>query len=710
MKKLSLITLALFIAGSTTVTAQRVMTSLVGDAGYGYSGDGGPAQLAKISSPRDVCMDAANNIYFVDAGNDVIRKISATTGIITTVAGGGMSTAEGIPATSAALGGPKYMCIDAYGNLYVSTSSLVRKITPAGIITTAAGNGVTGYTGDGGPATAARLSDPHGVATDPAGNLYIADHANSTIRKVTVSTGIITTIAGDGTSTAYSGEGGPAVSATLSYPVAIAVSNTGNIFFSDEGGSRIRKITASSGVITTYAGGFGGFADGVPATTTTIGMVWGVCVDDTGNLFIDDESCSCRKINNSTGIINRVAGDFFSEGYNGDGSDALFNWFHEPYGLHVDATGSIYVADNFNNRIRKAVQLTHTPSFAYGRGQSITACVSYPSGFDARMAITDLDAGQTETWTVASAPAHGTLSGFPATAVSTGPGALVMPHGLSYTAATGYTGSDVFQVQVSDGTLSETVTVQVIVAGTPVYAGTISGSSTICEGTAMTLSETVTGGTWSASNYRAYVDYGGSVTAYSPGPDSIIYTVTGSCNTATAVFPITILPAIPAGYILGASAVNVGVITPLTESDPGGVWSSSDNTIATVSGSGAVTGVSTGPVTISYTISGIPCDGIATWSMWVGDSATSTQVHTAAVTTEAGITPNPSKGRFSITLPSAVDETVLVTVYSTLGTKVKELPVNTNKAANVELNVPSGVYFINATGAQGKWNGKIIVE
>src|ERR1035437_9238626 len=188
----------LMITGNNILKAQRITVTIAGTGDFGYSGDWGTCKQAKINQPMDVCMDALHNIYFVDQGNNRIRKVSAANGIITTIAGGGSLTVDGIPATSASLS-PNYMCIDATGNLYVSTSNQVRKIEAStGIITIIAGTAVAGYGGDGGPATVANLNSPLGICIDVAGNIYIVDGANYRIRKVTAATGIITTIAGSG--------------------------------------------------------------------------------------------------------------------------------------------------------------------------------------------------------------------------------------------------------------------------------------------------------------------------------------------------------------------------------------------------------------------------------------------------------------------------------------------------------------------------------
>ena len=216
-----------------------------------------------------MAVDASGNLYIADTGNNRIRKVSAT-GIITTVAGNGSAgySGDGGPATSAQLDGPEGVAVDGSGNLYIADTcnNRIRKVSATGIITTVAGNGSAGYSGDGGPATSAQLSLPAGVAVDGSGNLYIADSGNNRIRKVSA-TGIITTVAGNG-SPGYSGDGGPATSAQLNQPAGVAVDASGNLYIADSSNNRIRKVSAT-GIITTVAGnGFDGYSgDGGPATS-----------------------------------------------------------------------------------------------------------------------------------------------------------------------------------------------------------------------------------------------------------------------------------------------------------------------------------------------------------------------------------------------------------------------------------------------------------
>ncbi len=338
--------------------APGIINTVAGDGIRGYSGDGGLATSAEVNIPYGLAVDTAGNIYIADLENNRIRKVTASTGIISTVAGNGTAgySGDGGAATSAEINFPYGVAVDSAGNIYIADNGnqRIRKVTVStGIISTVAGNGIVGYSGDGGPATSAELDSPTGVAVDSAGNIYIADLENYRIRKVTASTGKISTVAGTGTQ-GYSGDGGPATSAELYYATGVAVDSAGNIYISDVVNERIRKVTAATGIINTVAGdGTGGFSgDGGLATSAELSAPWGVAVDTAGNIYISDVSNQrIRKVTASTGIINTVAGDGIA-GYSGDGGAATSAELNYPYDVAVDSADNIYIADTLNNRIR----------------------------------------------------------------------------------------------------------------------------------------------------------------------------------------------------------------------------------------------------------------------------------------------------------------------------------------------------------------------
>ena len=361
-----------FIANNSVfkVDASGVLTRVAGSSTeMGYSGDDGLATSAQLANPQGLAVDGSGNLYFADLGNNVIRKVAAATGIITTVAGNGSPgySGDGGPSTSAQLSYPSGVAVDGSGNLYIADqgNSRVRKVTAAtGAITTAAGNGTFGYSGDGGPAIGAQLSDPRGVAVDGSGNLYIADFGYGVIRKVAVATGIITTGAGGGAGDPSGG--GPAVWAHLYGPSGVAVDGSGNFYIADY--NVILKVTAAGGIISMVAGGccYGYSGDGGPATDAQLSFLGGVAVDGSGNLYIADGAV-IRKVAAATGAITRVAGNG-GGGYSGDGGPATSAQFLWPQGMAVDGAGNLYIADSGNNAIRKVAAATAIITTVAGNG------------------------------------------------------------------------------------------------------------------------------------------------------------------------------------------------------------------------------------------------------------------------------------------------------------------------------------------------------
>ncbi len=370
------------------VDTSGIISIVAGDGTDGFSGDGGPATSASLDVPEGVFVDGSGNIYIVDTGNHRIRKVD-TSGIITTVAGNGFhgfSGDEG-PATSASLTWPEGVFVDASGNIYIADTSnqRVRKVDTSGIISTVAGDGTRGFSGDGGPATSASLNGPSGVFVDGSGSIYIADEYNDRIRKVDTS-GIITTVAGNGTR-AFSGDGGPATSASLDGPSGVFVDGLGNIYIADEHNHRIRKVDTSD-IISTVAGdGTRGFSgDGGPATSARLSSPLAVFMDGLGNIYIaDGGNHRIRKVDTS-GIISTVPRDGIA-GFSGDGGPATDASFFTPRGVFVDGSGNIYIADMNNGRIRKVdtsgiistVAGNGTFGFSGDGGPATDASLNFPS-------------------------------------------------------------------------------------------------------------------------------------------------------------------------------------------------------------------------------------------------------------------------------------------------------------------------------------------
>jgi sugar lactone lactonase YvrE len=326
--------------------SKGVITTVAGNGTKGFSGDNGPATSAQLSLPYSVAVDSGGNLYIADYINARIRKVSG--GVISTVAGGGTSGfGDDGPATSSQLYNPVGIAVDSTGNLYIADIGICRvREVSGGVITTVAGNGRCGFGGENGPATSAQLYQPSGIAADSNGNLYIADSSNNRIRKV--SGGVITTVAGDGT-LSFSGDNGPATGAQLLWPTGVAVDPVGNLYVAD-GNNRIRMV--SNGVITTVAGGgTSGLGDSGPATSTELSASTGVAVDSAGNFYIaDNYNSRIRKVSN--GMITTVAGNG-RQGFSGDNGPAANAQIYNPFGVAIDSAGDLYIADLSNQRIRK---------------------------------------------------------------------------------------------------------------------------------------------------------------------------------------------------------------------------------------------------------------------------------------------------------------------------------------------------------------------
>jgi uncharacterized protein (TIGR03437 family) len=350
------------------------INTIAGTGTAGFSGDGGPATAAQLNLPNGVAVDDGSNIYIADYANSRIRKVTAS-GTISTVASCGPPTlscllplnfGDGGPATAVYIANSWDVVVDKAGNVYLTDSGTnrIRRVTPDGILSTYAGGGPAGaqsagFSGDGGPATSARLNNPVGLAIDDAGNIYFADLNNQRVRRIDAN-GVITTIAGNG-SVGFAGDGGPATAARLNAPHGVGVDAQGNVYIADTTNYRIRKVTPA-GIISTVAGNgevitvnpngtIRGNGDNGPAIDANI-VPWDVKPDAEGNLYISDwTNHRIRKVG-AGGVITTVAGTGVA-GFSGDGQAATAARINAPTGLKVDAAGNIYFADSQNQRVRK---------------------------------------------------------------------------------------------------------------------------------------------------------------------------------------------------------------------------------------------------------------------------------------------------------------------------------------------------------------------
>ncbi|HEX4380829.1 MAG TPA: hypothetical protein VH022_12380, partial [Candidatus Acidoferrum sp.] len=356
-------------ATSASITFVAGISTLAGTGSPGLATSPTQANTAPLLGPVALETDAAGNVYLADGQFNTVWKINRQTGIMTIVAGiPGPSgqTGDGGPAVSAKFRGPEGLRLDQAGNLYIVDTGnfAVRKVDTNGIITTYAGRlHVSGYTGDGGLATSATLGGPSYIALDHAGNLYISDLINNVIRRVDATTHIITTVAGNNTS-GFSGDGGSATSAQLNSPNGLSFDSKGNLYICDRGNNVVREVAAATGIITTVAGtggSSGSTGDGGAATSALLNFPWSITLDGSDNLYIADFlNGAVRKVDAISQVITTVAGVNGSQGNSGDGGPATSAQISNPTDLAFDNFGHLYVADLISTTVR---EVDFQPSF-----------------------------------------------------------------------------------------------------------------------------------------------------------------------------------------------------------------------------------------------------------------------------------------------------------------------------------------------------------
>ncbi|MEO8761352.1 MAG: T9SS type A sorting domain-containing protein, partial [Bacteroidia bacterium] len=526
----------------------QIITTVAGDSIGGYNGDGALATTKYLNNPAGVATDQYRNIYIADAANNRVRKVTVSTGVISTIAGNGVFGfgGDGMAATNAKLSAPYSVAVDAASNVYIAdrSNNRIRKVNASGIITTVAGTASAGYTGDNGAASAAQLSAPTSITLDAAGNLYIADYNNNAIRKITASTGNITTVAGNGTQ-GYSGDNGQASSATLYHPTGVTIDAGGNMYIADNGNNVVRKVN-TSGVITTVAGnntqGFGG--DNGAATSAQLNLPWGVAVIGT-NLYISDYgNFRIRKVN-TTGNISTIAGNG-TNSYTGDCGISTAAKLSYALGLTSDVYGNLYISDYSNNGVRK-ISFNATKATVAGLSNPVKPCSG--AGF-----ILKGSGANTYVWS------GGIIDGVSSPApVNTTTAAVAS----NYTV----TGTDTLQCSAT-----AVITVSVNINPT-IYVP--NGNITICAGQAVTLT---------ALSINTATNAG-----------TVPYLAATFSWTSGVVNGVSFIPAVSSGYIVtgtdvgtGCSSTATASVTVVPSTGPLPVISSSSSNAISACGSSAI--------------------------------------------------------------------------------------------------------------------------
>jgi protein gp37 len=573
----------IFIADTDNFVIREVVASTgdiqtnIGNNTLAYSGDGGSADNAELNAPGGVAIDGSGNFYIADSANSVIRAVNTGTtqitiagvaiqpGDIQTVAGKGIAgySGDGGAATSAELDSPEGVFVDSSGNIFIAdtNNSVIREVAgSSGTITTVAGDGTAGYTGDGGPAISAELNSPFGVFVDSAENIFIADTSNSVIREVTNSSGFINTVAGSATScqvpTDTCGDGGLATAAQLNSPAGVFVDVAEDIFIADTFDFRIREVTASTGNIATVAGtgGRGYAGDGAAATSALLDTPYGLFVDTAGDIFIaDTDNAAIREVVAATGFIQTVAGipatatGTPTPGFSGDGGPSTSAQLNSPSSLFGNSAGNLWAADTDNSRIRELV-----PSiFVSVTPNPVNVTVGTPQQFTATVTGST---NQSVTWLVnGTVGGNSTVGTISTTGLFEAPGTIPVPPTVTVTAVAVVDGS-------SSGSAQATIVaggeVKVVVSSNPTV-------SEVYTSTTQPFIATVTGTTNTAVTWQVSGVTGGNATVGTISSAGL-YTAPAAVPTPATVY----IKAISQADSNAQNSVSVMIVTEPSAADP----------------------------------------------------------------------------------------------------------------------------------------------